>query len=121
MFNHILFCGAGEFLIMLSHDTLHSKQVIQFFCLLEHFFVFLHDVILRYSTMTLVSLTSNYLYLLMYIVEDRIYLDKSVLLLILFIEQFVTLPYITALRLIELIVCRRIEMMLTLDEQILHN
>ncbi|CAF1481688.1 unnamed protein product [Rotaria sordida] len=47
--------------------------------------------------------------------------NKSGLLLILFIEQFVTLPYITALRLIELIVCRRIEMMLTLDEQILHN
>ncbi|CAF1451295.1 unnamed protein product [Rotaria sordida] len=81
MFNHILFCGVGEFLIMLSHDTLHSKQVIQVQNLIKHY----------------------------------------VLLLILFIEQFVTLPYITALRLIELIVCRRIEMMLTLDEQILHN
>ncbi|CAF1443656.1 unnamed protein product [Rotaria sordida] len=81
MFNHILFCGAGEFLIMLSHDTLHSKQVIQVQNLIKHY----------------------------------------VLLLILFIEQFVTLPYITALRLIELIVCRRIEMMLTLDEQILNN
>ncbi|CAF3598174.1 unnamed protein product [Adineta steineri] len=52
---------------------------------------------------------------------EGIHLDESGLLLVLLIEQFLTLPYISVLRLTELIVCRRIEMMLTLDEQILHN
>lgn len=50
---------------------------------------------------------------------EGIHLDESGLLLVLLIEQFLTLPYMTILRLAELIVCRRIEMMLTLDEQTL--
>jgi hypothetical protein len=52
---------------------------------------------------------------------EGIHLDESALLLVLLIEQFLTLPYISILRLAELIVCRRIEMMLTLDEQILNE
>ncbi len=52
---------------------------------------------------------------------EAIHLDESGLLLVLLIEQFLTLPYLSVLRLAELIVCRRIEMMLTLDEQILNN
>jgi hypothetical protein len=52
---------------------------------------------------------------------EGIHLDESGLLLVLLIEQFLTLPYITVLRLAELIVCRRIEMMLTIDEQTLTN
>lgn len=50
---------------------------------------------------------------------EGIHLDESGLLLVLLIEQFLTLPYLSILRLAELIVCRRIEMMLTLDEQTL--
>ncbi|CAF1318201.1 unnamed protein product, partial [Rotaria sordida] len=52
---------------------------------------------------------------------EGIHLDESGLLLVLLIEQFLTLPYISILRLAELIVCRRIEMMLTLDEQTLNK
>ncbi|CAF4728355.1 unnamed protein product, partial [Rotaria sp. Silwood2] len=52
---------------------------------------------------------------------EGIHLDESGLLLVLLIEQFLTLPYISVLRLAELIVCRRIEMMLTLDEQTLNK
>jgi len=52
---------------------------------------------------------------------EGIHLDESGLLLVLLIEQFLTLPYLSVLRLAELIVCRRIEMMLTLDEQTLNN
>ncbi|CAM2712576.1 unnamed protein product [Rotaria socialis] len=52
---------------------------------------------------------------------EGIHLDESGLLLVLLIEQFLTLPYITVLRLAELIVCRRIEMMLTFDEQTLNK
>lgn len=52
---------------------------------------------------------------------EGIHLDESGLLLVLLIEQFLTLPYITVLRVAELIICRRIEMMLTMDEQMLTN
>lgn len=52
---------------------------------------------------------------------EGIHLDESGLLLVLLIEQFLTLPYLAILRHAELIVCRRIEMMLTLDEQTLTN
>jgi hypothetical protein len=52
---------------------------------------------------------------------EGIHLDESGLLLVLLIEQFLTLPYLSVLRLAELIVCRRIEMMLTLDEEIVNN
>jgi hypothetical protein len=50
---------------------------------------------------------------------ENIHLDHSGLLLVLLIEQFFTLPYPSVLRLAELIVCRRIEKMLTLNEDIL--
>lgn len=50
---------------------------------------------------------------------ESIHLDESGLLLVLLIEQFLTLPYLAILRLAELIICRRIEMMLTFDENIL--
>ena len=49
------------------------------------------------------------------------HLDESGLLLVLLIEQFLTLPYPSILRHAELIICRRIEMMLTLDEPTLTN
>lgn len=52
---------------------------------------------------------------------EGIHLDESGLLLVLLIEQFLTLPYLSILRHAELIVCRRIERMLTLDEQTLTN
>ena len=52
---------------------------------------------------------------------EGIHLDESGLLLVLLIEQFLTLPYLSVLRPAELLVCRRIEMMLTLDEQILSD
>jgi hypothetical protein len=52
---------------------------------------------------------------------EGIHLDESGLLLVLLIEQFLALPYLSILRLAELIVCRRIEMMLTFDEQTLTN
>ena len=52
---------------------------------------------------------------------EGIHLDESGLLLVLLIEQFLTLPYLSILRLAELIVCRRIEMILTLDEQTLNK
>ena len=52
---------------------------------------------------------------------EGIHLDESGLLLVLLIEQFLTLPYLSVLRPAELLVCRRIEMMLTLDDQILSD
>lgn len=50
---------------------------------------------------------------------ENIHLDESGFLLVLLIEQFLTLPYLAVLRLAELIICRRIEIMLTFDEQTL--
>lgn len=52
---------------------------------------------------------------------EGIHLDESALLLILLIEQFLTLPYAAILRLAELIICRRIQMMSTLDENVLKD
>ncbi|CAF1277551.1 unnamed protein product [Adineta ricciae] len=68
-------------------------------------------------------LKKNQLLLAMKILRilEGIHLDESGLLLVLLIEQFLTLPYISVLRLAELIVCRRIEMMLTFDEQTLNR
>ncbi|CAF1043011.1 unnamed protein product [Rotaria sordida] len=45
-----------------------------------------------------------------------IYLDENGFVLVLLIEQFLPLSYISVLRLTELIVYDRIEMMLTLDQ-----
>ncbi|CAF3579956.1 unnamed protein product [Rotaria sp. Silwood1] len=112
----------------------------------------LHDVILRILTntrqlcgqfnMTLVSLASDYLYVLIdtctYVhnlfdlihhtsiashlfVSEGMHLDGSGLLLVLLIEQFLPLPYISVLRLAELIVYDRIETILTLDPQTLNK
>ena len=50
---------------------------------------------------------------------ENIHLDESGFLLVLLIEQFLTLPYLAVLRLAELIICRRIEIMLTFDEETL--
>ncbi|CAF1497523.1 unnamed protein product [Rotaria sp. Silwood1] len=47
--------------------------------------------------------------------------DENGLVLVLLIEQFLPLPYISVLRLVELIVYDRIEMMLTLDQQTLNK
>ncbi|CAF0989463.1 unnamed protein product [Didymodactylos carnosus] len=46
---------------------------------------------------------------------EAIHLDQSGILLLLLIENFLQLPYMTIIRLAETIICRRIEMMLTID------
>ncbi|CAF0768221.1 unnamed protein product [Rotaria sp. Silwood1] len=52
---------------------------------------------------------------------EGIHLDESGLVLVLLIEQFLPLAYISVLRLAELIVYDRIETMLTLDQQTLNK
>ncbi|CAF0772812.1 unnamed protein product [Didymodactylos carnosus] len=46
---------------------------------------------------------------------EAIHLDQSGILLLLLIEHFLQLPYMTIIRLAETIICQRIEMMLTID------
>ncbi|CAF1347092.1 unnamed protein product [Rotaria sp. Silwood1] len=82
---------------MLSHYTLHSKQVIKVQNLIKH-----------YDSL----LASGH--------EPETH-DENGLVLVLLIEQFLPLPYISVLRLVELIVYDRIEMMLTLDQQTLNK
>ncbi|CAF4431599.1 unnamed protein product [Rotaria sp. Silwood2] len=67
--------------------------------------------------MTLVSLVFDYLHVLMHIMEN----DENGLVLVLLIEQFIQLSYISVLHLAELIVYDRIEIMLILDQQTLNK
>ncbi|CAF3675975.1 unnamed protein product, partial [Rotaria sp. Silwood1] len=106
---YFIYCIA-EFLVMLSHDTLHSKRVIKIQDLIKHYDSLLasgHEP----ETHTLATLKA--------VLYDFFY--ENGLVLVLLIEQFLPLPYISVLRLVELIVYDRIEMMLTLDQQTLNK
>ncbi|CAF4002606.1 unnamed protein product, partial [Rotaria sp. Silwood1] len=106
---HFIYCIA-EFLVMLSYDTLHSKQVIKIQDLIKHYDSLLAS---RHEPETHVA---SHLFF-----REGIHLDESGLLLVLLVEQFLPLPYTSVLRLAELIVYDCIEMMLTLDQQTLNK
>ncbi|CAF4776118.1 unnamed protein product [Rotaria sp. Silwood1] len=153
---HFIYCFA-EFLVILSHDILHSKQVIQGQSRLDIYSIqlTLFDVVSSVELRTIdpfvvafgtlfknffrisnCQSTNRWLINIYMIFQglvqnltkyskgffashlfvcEGIHLDENDLVLVLLIEQFIPLPYISILRLAELIVYDPIEIMLILD------